>query len=86
VASEFSVQGNAIRYVLDNAAHHFGALGVDPFSSSAPEGRAVVARARSWLLTVGWRRARLAPRMREWMNRHAPAPEPKVRPGSIKPP
>src|ERR1700687_5828619 len=34
---------NAIRYVLDNAAHHFGLRDVDPYSSRAPEGRAVVA-------------------------------------------
>ena len=49
---------NAIRYVLGNAAHHFGDRGVDSYSSSAPEGRAVIALARSWLLTTGWRRAR----------------------------
>jgi hypothetical protein len=52
---------NAIRYVLGNAAHHFGQPGVDPYSSRAPEGRSVVAQARSWLLTVGWRRARFKP-------------------------
>ncbi len=52
---------NAIRYVLGNAAHHFGHRGVDAYSSTAPEGRAVVAQARSWLLTVGWRRARFKP-------------------------
>jgi hypothetical protein len=60
---------NAIAYVLGNAAHHFGWRGVDPYTSSAPEGRAVIAQARSWLLTVGWRRARLKPGIRWWMTR-----------------
>jgi len=61
---------NAIRYVLGNAAHHFGQRGVDPYSSSAPEGRAVVAQARSWLLTVGWRRARLRPGLHGLISPH----------------
>jgi REP element-mobilizing transposase RayT len=55
---------NAIAYVLGNAEHHYGHRGIDPFSSSAPEGRTVVAPARSWLLTTGWRRARLGPEVR----------------------
>lgn len=51
----------AIAYVLGNAAHHFGAGGADPFSSSAAGARDVLAGARSWLLTVGWRLAKFRP-------------------------
>ncbi|HEY5675995.1 MAG TPA: transposase [Myxococcales bacterium] len=54
---------NAIRYVLGNHAHHFGASGIDPFSSAglpAAERGSVLAPAVGWLLRVGWRRARLA--------------------------
>jgi hypothetical protein len=57
---------NALVYVLQNARHHgLRRSGVDPFSSGASfDGWeapiAVVAgpgaRARSWLLTLGWRR------------------------------
>ena len=49
---------NAVRYVLNNAAQHFPevAAGVDPFTSGArPD---LAAPARTWLLRVGWRRAR----------------------------
>jgi putative transposase len=52
---------NAIRYVLGNAAHHFGHAGADPFSSGglAPEERhAVLESPLGWLLRVGWTRAR----------------------------
>ena len=48
----------AIAYVLGNASHHFGAKGADPYSSGAAGAQAVLARARSWLLTTGRRRAR----------------------------
>ena len=44
----------AIRYVLQNHAHHFGERGVDPFSSAAlPE---VVELPVSWLFRFGVRR------------------------------
>jgi putative transposase len=52
---------NAIRYVLGNHAHHFGAAGIDPFSSaglSATDRDAVLAPPVGWLLRDGWRRAR----------------------------
>ena len=53
----------AIRYVLGNAAHHFGGATAgeaarDPFSSAALAERAgVLATPLGWLLRVGWRRA-----------------------------
>jgi putative transposase len=53
---------SAIRYVLGNHAHHFGAVGIDPFSSaalSAADRHAVLAPPVGWLLRIGWRRARL---------------------------
>ena len=49
----------AIAYVLGNAAHHYGVKGADLFSSAAQGSRAVLAEARSWLLTTGWRRVKL---------------------------
>jgi len=52
---------NAIRYVLGNAAHHFGAQGTDDFSSAAlvpAERLTLLAAPLGWLLRVGWRRAR----------------------------
>ncbi len=51
---------NAIRYVLGNAAHHFGAQGRDPFCSSAlvpAERLTLLASPLSWLLREGFRRA-----------------------------
>jgi putative transposase len=51
---------SAIRYVLENAARHYGLLWVDPFSS-AREGsdrRELLSEPRGWLLCSGWRRAR----------------------------
>ena len=48
----------AISYVLGNASHHFGARGVDGYSSSAlPADAGELAAPRGWLLTVGRRRA-----------------------------
>jgi REP element-mobilizing transposase RayT len=44
---------NAIRYVLTNAAHHFGS-GPKDWASSAVV-RDVVAEPRGWLLRVGWK-------------------------------
>ena len=53
---------NAIAYVLGNAARHYGEAGPDPYSSTAPAARAVLAIPVSWLLRVGWRRAKRIPR------------------------
>ena len=56
---------NAIAYVLGNHAHHHGgSAGRDPYSSadSASASRErVLADPRTWLLRVGWRRARRVP-------------------------
>jgi len=59
---------NAIRYVLGNAAHHFGGEGADPFSSDglAPGDRPrVLALAVGWLLRVGRYRRRPQGQIRE---------------------
>ena len=51
----------AIRYVLGNAAHHFGAAGTDPRCSAAlvpAERLTVLAAPLGWLLRVGLERAR----------------------------
>ncbi len=51
---------NAIRYVLGNAARHFGGPERDPFCSaslSAPELETMLAPPVGWLLRVGWLRA-----------------------------
>jgi len=58
---------NAISYVLGNAAHHYGVVGTDPFSSLAYDaGRRceILSHPRSWLLRSGWRRARTVPQWR----------------------
>ncbi|MCA1825317.1 MAG: transposase [Myxococcales bacterium] len=55
---------NAIAYVLENAARRYGASGPDAFSSAAPNARLALAVPVSWLLTVGWRRAKRIP---DWM-------------------
>ena len=57
---------NAIAYVLHNHVHHYGEdqPGVDPYSSASTEGQAVLLEPRTWLLRVGWRRAKHVPR---WM-------------------
>ena len=48
----------AVAYVLGNAAHHFGARGVDDFCSAAlPSHAEELATPRGWLLTAGRRRA-----------------------------
>ncbi|HEX4384987.1 MAG TPA: transposase [Myxococcales bacterium] len=51
---------NALRYVSGNAEHHFGAEGLDWFSSQNPELRALLEVPETWLLTVGFRRGRPA--------------------------
>jgi REP element-mobilizing transposase RayT len=51
----------AIRYVLGNAAHHFGRPGCDPFSSVAVSDRErVLAKPNGWLLRSGWKRAAIS--------------------------
>jgi putative transposase len=55
---------NAIRYVLGNHTHHFGTIGVDPYSSAAlsPTDRAaLLSPPTGWLLRAGWHHARTAP-------------------------
>jgi REP element-mobilizing transposase RayT len=50
---------NAIAYVLGNAAHHYGGdVACDPFSSANSDRMRLLARPESWLLRVGWRRAK----------------------------
>ena len=53
---------NAIAYVLQNAAHHFGHGAVDLYSSLAH--RDLLLTPAGWLLRSGWRRARRIP---EWL-------------------
>ena len=49
---------NAIAYVLNNAALHYGNSGTDPFSSAACDRQLLLCVGVSWLVRVGWRRAR----------------------------
>jgi putative transposase len=50
---------NAIAYVLGNAAHHYrGNAEVDPFCSLSCDREALLIHPESWLLRVGWRRAK----------------------------
>ena len=54
----------AIRYVLTNAEHHYGASGSDEYTSSslsAPDRERLVSRGVSWLLRVGIFRAKPTP-------------------------
>jgi REP element-mobilizing transposase RayT len=46
----------AINYVRNNARHHYGEGGVDPFSSAARGATDVLAEPFGWLLRIGWRR------------------------------
>ena len=59
----------AIGYILGNHEHHYGrSRGVDPYSSLACDSQRVLATPTTWLLRVGWRRARLtSPWMARWM-------------------
>jgi putative transposase len=50
---------NAIAYVLDNAARHFGIIECDPYSSAAS--RDVLAAPKGWLARSGWQRAKRIP-------------------------
>jgi putative transposase len=47
----------ALRYVADNAEHHYGEADAS-FSSRAAENIALLAAPVGWLLRVGWRRSR----------------------------
>jgi putative transposase len=47
----------AIRYVLTNAVHHFDLRGADWFSSAVQKEE--LDEPRGWLLTIGWRKAKL---------------------------
>jgi putative transposase len=55
----------AIRYVVENAKHHYGEIGADFFSSRGRDALVALVRPVGWLLRVGWRRAgprdRIAP-------------------------
>jgi putative transposase len=48
---------SAIRYVLENAAHHYGLEWADPFSSARTD-RRNLGEPRGWLLRIGWQRRR----------------------------
>jgi putative transposase len=49
---------NAIRYVLENAASHYGrAIAGDAFSSEAEDNAEVLVKPSGWLLRSGWSRA-----------------------------
>jgi putative transposase len=52
---------NALKYVNGNAARHYGERGLDWFSSQNPELRKLLMAPVTWLLSVGWRRARPRP-------------------------
>jgi putative transposase len=49
---------NSLDYIKDNAEHHYGESGPDWFSSQNQELRDLLARPISWLLSIGWKRAR----------------------------
>jgi putative transposase len=70
----------ALKYVLGNAAHHFGgAPADDQFSSAtyqAATRRQVLAVPVGWLLRVGWRRAQRVP---EWLTPLLPGNEARER-------
>jgi putative transposase len=55
---------NAIRYVLENAAHHYGQKWADSFSSAQAAQRDAVSAPRGWLLRIGWSRGRKRRSMR----------------------
>jgi putative transposase len=79
----------AIRYVIENASHHYGDRGADDFSSRGRDGLIALARPLGWLLRVGWSRAHPRDRIEPIALRaatvqsHAPrcasAPKPVVR-------
>jgi hypothetical protein len=58
-----SEAANALKYVSGNAEHHFGEAGLDWFSSQNPELREVLIAPGTWLLSIGWKKAR--PRSRD---------------------
>jgi putative transposase len=77
---------NAIAYVLGNYAHHFGgAPNQDRYSSTAysPERRdRVISLPRTWLLRVGWRRARCVP---QWLSAKSVAGPTASTPSLVRP-
>jgi len=51
---------NALAYVLGNHEHHYGpSRGIDPYSSLACARSTVLASPKTWLMTKGWRGARI---------------------------
>ena len=54
---------NAMTYVLGNAAHHYGGTAPDPYSSASCDRDRTLGERRTWLLRVGWRRARKSPHL-----------------------
>ena len=48
---------NAVRYVLENAAHHYPGVGNRPDPCSSAVRTDLAAPPRTWLLNTGWRRA-----------------------------
>jgi REP element-mobilizing transposase RayT len=73
---------NVLSYLLGNYAHHFGGTpGNDPFSSASydPAARSrVLAVPLTWLIRVGWRRAKRIPQwlrcLKSTSRRRPPAP------------
>jgi len=47
----------AIRYVIENARHHYGERGADFFSSRGRDALVALVRPIGWLLRLGWSRA-----------------------------
>jgi len=74
---------NAIAYVLGNHAHHHGGpSGADPYSSACCDRIRLIGEPRSWLLRVGWRRARK--KLPDWiLGMRAPL-ETTGRPGTLR--
>jgi REP-associated tyrosine transposase len=68
---------NAIAYVLGNHEHHYGpsgpSQGIDPYSSLACDPAHLLGRPKTWLILIGWRRARVkSPWLDRWISaRHA---------------
>ena len=59
---------NAIAYVLGNHEHHYGpSRGIDPCSSLACDAARVLAKPKTWLMRIGWRRACVSsPWLQRW--------------------
>ena len=61
---------NAIAYVVGNHEHHYGpSRGVDPYSSLSCDRARLLTRPTTWLIRVGWRRARTrSPWVERWLS------------------